>query len=311
MNKLYMHRFAEKLELLGYTKRSVKEYRYRLKWFLQYMEEREGITNMEDITPAHLSGYHTHLQYEPRGNGSFLDVRSVRGYLFAVKTLLRIFYEEGFWSEDLSHQVLLPKSRQSLPRNIPSVKEVNTLLNAARPTTPIGIRDRCMLELLYATAIRAEELLTLPVDNVNLGDKTLFVHGKGAKDRVIPIGDWVLPFLLNYMENVRPNLMKNGSAAEVLFVSMRSGKPLCSSNLHDLFARYLKKTALTNHVSAHTLRHACATHMLHGGADIRYIQDLLGHNSLSTTQIYTKVDIGDLKKAHKKYHPRERTDDVE
>jgi integrase/recombinase XerD len=308
VNGIHIHRYGEKLELLGYAKRTIGDYCFALRWFLQYLEEQESVTDIQAITPAHLTAYHTHLQYGKFRNGRYLTNGTIRDRLNAIKLFLRIFHEEGILPEDLTHHITPPKAKRPLPKNIPSAKDMVRLLEAVRPVDTITLRDRTMLELMYATGIRALELLTLSVDSINLSDKTLFVHGKGSKDRVVPLGAWLMPWLIEYLESGRPKLLPPGKSTDILFISKR-GLPLAESNLCWILRKYLARTALTSRLTPHSFRHACATHMLQGGADIRYIQELLGHVDVSTTQIYTKVDISELKTIHGKYHPREKRDD--
>ncbi|MDD5342921.1 MAG: tyrosine-type recombinase/integrase [Smithella sp.] len=178
------------------------------------------------------------------------------------------------------------------------------LLDAINPATVMGLRNRAMLELLYATGLRSAELLGLTVDNLNLSDKTLFIHGKGAKDRIVPVGSWVVPWLSEYLQTARPKLITKRSPCDLLFVS-KTGRRIPHANLCYIVAKYAVNVALPMLPAPHAFRHACATHLLAHGADIRYIQELLGHACLGTTQIYTRVDITMLKQAHGKYHPRE------
>jgi integrase/recombinase XerD len=182
---------------------------------------------------------------------------------------------------------------------------MQTLIESVLPTNPLSIRDRCIVELLYATGLRNQELRTLPVGNVDLTEKTLFVTGKGSKDRIVPVGDWVMPYLLEYLEAARPKLINLREPTELLFVS-KNGRMITEANLGDMIKKYARKIGLDIPITPHSFRHACATHLLKGGADIRYVQELLGHSDLSSTQIYTQLDISFLKQAHKKYHPRER-----
>lgn len=310
MKKIYLHRFREKLELRGFSDCSVKAYCSCVRLFFAYLEEKENVRAIEDITPDHLTAYHTYLQFEKRHKGNYLCKITIRHRLHPVKVFLRTFHEEGMLPQDISHNIVLPKCRMSLPRDIPTPKQVVELLEAVKPLNHVALRNRCMLELVYATGIRVQELLNLTVAGLNLSDKTLLVHGKGAKDRMVPIGDWVMPWLIEYLEAVRPVFHNPKCPTDVLFLSFR-GYQMDRSIVRDLLHLCLEKTALACNITAHTLRHACATHMLQGGADIRYIQELLGHSSLSTTQIYTRVDITSLKKAHLAHHPRQRTENVD
>jgi integrase/recombinase XerD len=166
----------------------------------------------------------------------------------------------------------------------------------------MGIRDRAILELLYATGIRNQELRTLTVDNYDRTEQTIFVTGKGARDRLVPVGSWVVPYLLEYLEAVRPKLVRQPTA--IMFLT-KTGLQFQTDNLIDLIRRYAKKVGL-EYLTPHMFRHAVATHLLKNGADIRWVQELLGHKDLGSTQLYTHIDISSLKEVHKRFHPREQ-----
>jgi integrase/recombinase XerD len=302
MEEIKLHQFAEKLELAGYSKRCVEEYPRIVGLFLEYLDEKETVRTLAEVTPEHLKAYQTWVQFGHLKAGKPLMSGGVCTRLTALKTFYRLMHREGLIERDLSGHIVLPKHRRHLPRNVPSQEEMRTLLASADNETPLGIRDRAMFELLYATGIRSEELRGLSLGDWDNAANTLFITGKGSKDRVVPVGEWVIAYLLRYLEKSRPLLVS--SPSELLFVS-KSGRKLARANLAKLVRRYVAKAGLHG-ITVHTLRHACATHLLENGADIRYIQELLGHSDLSATQIYTKVDIGLLKQAHRQYHPRER-----
>ncbi|MDD5343087.1 MAG: tyrosine-type recombinase/integrase [Smithella sp.] len=308
MDEIKLHQFAEKLELLGYSKRSIKDYPYDFNLFLRYLEEKENVRSLSDVTPEHITAYHTHLQYAKFRKDKYLVAGTVIKRLEAIRLFYRLMFSEGLIEQDYSHLVVTPKQRRSLPRNVPTEKEMFSLLEAIPPINTLTIRDRALLELMYATGIRSEEVRSVNIENLDLTERTLFVTGKGSKDRLIPIGDWVLPYLLEYLAAVRPKLINPRDPLALLFVS-KNGLQITGANLGYTIRKYAKKAGLDLNITPHTFRHACATHLLKGGADIRYVQELLGHADLSTTQIYTKIDISFLKQAHKKYHPRERLND--
>jgi integrase/recombinase XerD len=307
MDEIKLHQFAEKLELLGYSKRCVKDYPVDMRLFLRYCEEKENVTSIHDIKPEHLTAYHTHLQYTLFRQGRHLATATVIKRLNAVKQFYRIMFSEGLIVHDYAPLISLPKKKRSIPRNVPTEKEMKTLLEAIQPTDTLTIRDRAMFELLYATGLRSEELRTAAVENLDITERTLFITGKGSKDRIVPVGDWVMPYLLEYLEAARPKLVSPRDPTPLLFVS-KNGRQITTANLGDLIKKYLRKAGLDLRITPHSFRHACATHLLKGGADIRYVQELLGHSDLSSTQIYTKIDITTLKEAHKRFHPRERLD---
>ena len=304
-SSLLLHQFAEKLELLGYSQRSVKDYPYDFGLFLRYLAEKENVADIASITPAHLTAYHTYLQYSRFRGGRYLATGTVVKRLDSVKKFYGIMHGEGLIEHDYAALVTAPKKRRSLPRNVPNEKEMAAILDAIEPSDILTIRDRALFELLYATGLRSEEVRTVTVENFDRSERTLFVTGKGSKDRIVPVGDWVMPYLLEYLEVSRPKLINPRDPLPIIFLT-RNGRQINTPNLGDLLRKYVKKAGLDICISPHTLRHACATHLLKGGADIRYVQELLGHSDLSSTQIYTKIDISFLKQAHRKYHPRER-----
>ena len=308
MNKeLLIHWFCEKMELAGYSGRTIQSYRYDLAAFFKYLYEVEKVENIDETTPEQITGYHTHLHYGIFADGKHLAVHTIHIRLACVKKFFKLRFDEGHMENDLTACFIMPKQKKAIPRNIPSAERMCAFLDSIEPRTydPLALRDRCMFELMYAAGTRAMETLRLKITDVNLNEMTLFIHGKGAKDRIVPLGAWVKPWLLEYLAAGRPRLIDNKRPCEYLFIS-KHGQPLEVPNLGMALKKYRDAMPQPFHIWTHGLRHACATHLLAGGADIRYIQELLGHANLSTTQIYTKVDITSLKKVHKQFHPRER-----
>lgn len=302
MEEIKLHQFAEKLEVAGFSKRIIEEYPSRLRLFMRYLEEQEHLLSWDEVTAAHINAYHTHLQFTKRKNGTYLTPGGICSRLKPIKAFYRTMYEERLIGEDLSVHVTLPRQRKQLPRHVPNQEGMKKLLSSVAGSGPLSVRDRAMLELLYATGIRSLELRTLAVDDWDSVENTLFVTGKGSKDRVVPVGEWVKPYLYEYLTAARPKLSNNPQG--LLFVS-KSGRMIARANLAWIVRTHARKAGL-EYINVHSLRHACATHLLENGADVRYIQELLGHSLLSTTQIYTKVDIGSLKSAHERFHPRQR-----
>ncbi len=305
MEEIKIYQFKEKLELKGYARRTIEEYCDYIIQFVKYIKEHETIKSFENIEIEHLNAYHAHLHYTKTNNNNKLSTGSVRLRLAALKTFYKIMYEENLINQDYASLIVLPHETKSIPTHVPTEKDMNKLLNSIIPNTPLRIRNRCIFEVLYATGIRNEELCTLTLNSLDLNEKTIIVKGKGSKYRLVPVGEWVLPILKEYLLISRPKLVsRNKFLNNSLFVS-KTGKSLKRNMLGYLVRTYAKKAGLTGKVTPHSFRHACATHLLKAGADIRYVQELLGHELLSTTQIYTKVEISFLQKVHKKYHPRE------
>lgn len=301
METIKLHQFAEKLELLGYSRRCIEDYPYAVGRFFKYLSEHEHIESIDAVTKEHLTAYHTYLQFGRLQNGKHLANRSVTFYLEPLKTFYRIMHQEGLLAHDLSPVIITPKRHMQLPRHVPASGAITALLNAVDGKDSISRRDRCILELFYATGIRSQELRTITVDDYNRTEATLLIHGKGAKDRIVPVGWWMVAYLEEYLHYVRPTLIR--TKTNLMFIS-KGGSALQRNVVGYIVTKYAKKAGLDT-VTPHTLRHACATHLLQNGADIRYVQELLGHAYLSSTQIYTRVDISYLKKAHAQYHPRE------
>ncbi len=306
MEQIKIHQFREKLELVGYSKRVVHDYPEYIRRFFEYLENEEDIYKVSDILPEHLTGYHSYLQYNKLNkNNTWLSAITIRVRLQVVKTFYHVMYQEGLVKQDYAPLIKIPRCKKGLPKHVPSEKDMKQLLESVQPgNNPIKIRDRTLLELLYATGIRNGEARTITLDNLDLHERTVLVCGKGSKERVVPIGEWVLPWLREYLENARKKLENKKKPIPYLFIS-KTGRQLTEANLCDLVRKYAKKSGLEYRITPHSFRHACATHLIKNGADIRYVQELLGHADLSSTQIYTKLDIGFLKKAHKLYHPRE------
>jgi len=197
-----------------------------------------------------------------------------------------------------------PRVRHRLPQGIMSVKEIKKLLNQPDIKKPQGLRDRAMLEVLYATGMRNQELRQLKLNDIDLKEHVVrIVDGKGGKDRILPLGKIACEYLDKYIQEARPIFLKNNNES-TLFLSTKKAS-LRRNTLSRLVSQYAKEAGIKKAVSAHSLRHTCATHMLKNRANLRHIQALLGHKNLNTTQRYTKVEISDLKRAHNKYHPRE------
>ncbi len=304
MEKILLHQFAEKLELAGFSGRTLRDYPIVVGLFFRYLQEKENVNRITDVTPEHITGYHTYLQYATFKCGRHLSVKTIRTRLGVLKTFYQLMYKEKLIGQDYSHLIVLPKYHKHLPRNIPTQQQFISLIASVEPTSPLRIRDRAILEVLYATGIRNQELRTLIVDNYDRIEQTLFVTGKGSKDRVVPIGSWVVPYLMEYLEAVRPKLLREPTP--ILFLT-RNGRQFTQDNIGDMIRRYAEKMDM-GHITPHMFRHAVATHLLKNGADIRYVQELLGHKDLSSTQLYTHLDISSLKEAHRRYHPRERDD---
>lgn len=226
---------------------------------------------------------------------------SVARKLSAVRSFFRFVYEEGSVVRDVASLVDSPRPAKSLPKTL-SRQEVTDLLAQPTISTPAGIRDKAMLETLYATGLRVSELVNLKVDEVNL--KVGFVRciGKGSKERIVPIGKVAIDYIEQYMSRGRPELSK-GFRSEYLFLTSRK-KPMTRVGFWKIIKKYADQAGIRKEITPHVLRHSFATHLLEGGADLRSIQEMLGHASVATTEIYTHVTNEHLKEVYKNSHPR-------
>ncbi len=233
-----------------------------------------------------------------------LSVRSITRNLVALRQFYRFLEKERIIQENPMPRLLLPVESRRLP-TILTHDDVERLLNQPSPSTLLGLRDRAMLEFLYATGLRVSELVSLHTQQINLEGDYLTVRGKGGKVRVLPFGRWADERLRVYLREVRPKLLQRRTSS-VLFLT-RSGKALTRQGFWKLIRRYALAAGIERKVTPHTLRHSFATHLLEGGADLRAVQSMLGHSDISTTQIYTHINRAHLKQVHRRFHPRERT----
>jgi len=223
-------------------------------------------------------------------------------FLSSLRGFFKYAVEKELVAENPIANIDSPKLAKRLPDYL-SEDEVDALLNAPNPKkSAVEWRDRTMLEVLYATGVRVTELIELKRESVNFNQGMVRVIGKGNKERIVPLGDEALKWVISYLENARPELMSNGST-DVLFPSKR-GKTMTRQTFWYAIRRYAIQAGIERHLSPHTLRHAFATHLLNHGADLRAVQMMLGHASLSTTQIYTRVANERLKTVHSIHHPR-------
>ena len=240
------------------------------------------------------------LQVLAKRYGRGLQARSSARWLSCIKGFYRHSLARGRIAADPAAHVEHPRLGKPLPGAL-SEQQVETLLNAPDAETPIGLRDRAMLELLYATGLRISELVSLGLASINLRQGVVRVLGKGGKERLVPVGQEALAWVARFVRDGRPALF--GDRTEALFPS-RLGRPMTRQTFWHAIKRHALQAGIDRSISPHTLRHAFATHLLNHGADLRAVQMMLGHADLSTTQIYTHIAQTRLKNLHKAHHPR-------
>jgi integrase/recombinase XerD len=230
-----------------------------------------------------------------------ISARSQARTLSCIKTFFKYLVQDGLLDKSPIHDVETPRQERKLP-NILSVSEVEALIKSPDIATPLGLRDRALFELIYATGLRVSELMSLSLNSINLEAGYILVLGKGSKERVIPVGEEALKWVKLYTVESRHKLLA-GKNSKYLFTN-RSGARMSRQGFWKLIKKYCLKLGITKKISPHSLRHSFASHLLEGGADLRSVQTMLGHEDISTTQIYTHVARERLKSVHDKYHPR-------
>ena len=278
----------------GLSNNTVLAYGRDLKGFLQYCKSN-NITSLQQINPALIQNYLRDLSQNQNSESS------IKRFLVAIRMLLRFAKLTGLVEEDVASVLESPKVWQKLPVSC-SKQQVIDLLNAPKPDEAFYLRDKAMLELLYATGIRASELAGLEISDLNLDIGYLRCIGKGGRERVIPIGKAAIAAVVDYLRYLRPRLARSFSG-EYLLLS-RTGRPMSRIEIWRLVKKYAISAGMPRNLTVHTLRHCFATHLLAGGADLRSVQEMLGHVDIATTQIYTHVDQERLRRIHKKFHPR-------
>ncbi len=278
----------------GLSANTILAYGRDLKSFLEYCQVKR-IKRLEQITPLLIQNYL--LQLSRRESAE----NSIKRGLVAVKMFLRFAKGSGLIKEDVAAVMESPKVWFRLPV-VCNKKQVVELLNAPLPKEPFYLRDKAMLELLYATGVRASELAGLKCSDLNLDIGYLRCLGKGNRERVVPVGKAAISAVKEYLEKQRPSLRQQHSGEYLLLT--RTGRKLGRIEIWRLVKKYACRAGMPKNLTVHTLRHCFATHLLAGGADLRSVQEMLGHVDIATTQIYTHVDHERLRAVHRKYHPR-------
>ncbi|MEO7885190.1 MAG: site-specific tyrosine recombinase XerC, partial [Polaromonas sp.] len=295
----YKRSFCDWTTVMGLSANTASMRQWALDHFIAWIDER-GIRHPGEVTRPILQRYQRHLYLLRKKNGQPLAWSSQVNRLTPIVAFFKWLTREGHILTNPAADLDLPKAPQRLPKHLLSVAQVSQVLNQPDITTLAGLRDRAMLETLYSSGIRRSELAHLKITEVDTERGTLMVRlGKGAKDRFVPLGERACAWVQRYLLEVRPELLSGDTL--VLFLSDWA-QPFEPHQLSALARRYMQAAGFSQG-SCHALRHACATHMLDGGADIRFIQALLGHSELGTTQIYTHVAIAKLQAVHALTHP--------
>jgi integrase/recombinase XerD len=272
------------------TRRSLEE-------FAEWLSKARQITAPDAVTLAVITDYLAHCK--KRG----LSTSSIKLVVVAIKILFRFLIARDRLTTDPAEYIPLPRAERYLPETLNEM-QAEKLLESISTDQPLGLRDKAMVELLYASGLRISELAGARLENLHLEERTIRVTGKGNKTRIIPVGRKACDAIAEYLSKERPGMVKKRTGSEI-FLSIR-GTKLTTVRIWQIIKRIARHAGLEVNVYPHLLRHSFATHLLSNGADLRIIQELLGHADVSTTQIYTHVDQQRLKAVHHRYHPRAR-----
>ena len=303
--KELVQRFLDDLQTRNYSPRTICDYGYHLELWQKFLQEHK-ITELVRITEATLAEFQRWLYYQPTRNGAVRGVLNQNTILAAIKSFFRFLKTDGVMVRDPAAPLEFARQPRSLPRNVLPPEEAKHILDSVATGTPLGQRDRAILEVFYATGIRREELRGLKLSDLTLGEGLLRITlGKGARDRVVPLGRLAQAALETYITQARPKLLGE-NLTDFLFLSYR-GRQIDPHTLGALVRKHAQAAEVRKVVTPHVWRHTCATHLVQNHANLRHVQDLLGHQSLTTTERYLRLTITDLKEAHAKFHPREQS----
>jgi integrase/recombinase XerD len=285
----------------GVAANTLASYRRDLDRYTAYLSAR-GIDSLATVDAAVVSGFLAYLREGDPGHPP-LSTSSAARAVVAARGLHRFALRDGLVAEDVARLVRPPAPPRRLPKAI-SIEDVERLLEAAGfDLTPLAVRDRALLEVLYATGARISEAVGLAIDDLDLAGRSVLLSGKGGKQRRVPLGSFAHDALEAYLVRARPALAARGRGVPAVFLNARGGR-LSRQSAWTVLRTAAEKAGLANGISPHTLRHSFATHLMEGGADVRVVQELLGHSSVTTTQIYTLVTVDQLREVYAAAHPR-------
>ncbi|MGB2870105.1 MAG: site-specific tyrosine recombinase XerD [Bacteroidota bacterium] len=279
----------------GVSKQTLDSYTFDFQKYRSFLSDA-GVDSAAKVTEKHVSDF-IHVLHRMG-----LSTKSIARTLSAVRGFHRFLLGEGETADDPTQNVDTPKRTKNLPEVL-SIAEVEAILREPDIRGPLGIRDRAILETLYASGLRVSELITLKQSNLLFDEGLILVMGKGSKERLVPIGKSAQKWIGQYQKQTRIHLSKGGKSHDVLFLNGR-GTGLSRMTVWKMVSKYASDAGIRKEVHPHTFRHSFATHLLEGGADLRVVQEMLGHADISTTQIYTHIDREYLKEVHRTFHPR-------
>lgn len=291
--KDYLHFLRVERQLANNT---LTSYERDLQSYIHTLSNRQQLTSLHEVERIHILA---HLQIlKTSGKSS----RTMARHISSIRSFHQFLLREKISSTDPSVHLEMPQLERKLPK-ILSLEEVEELLAIPNTTKPQGLRDRAMLEVLYASGMRISECINLSLQDIHITMGFVRCFGKGGKERIIPLGRTAISACDEYLREGRPKLTKVDHRTDVIFINQR-GKPLTRQGVWKLMKEHAVKAGIKNEITPHTLRHSFATHLIENGADLRAVQEMLGHADISTTQIYTHVSKTRLKEVYKQFHPR-------
>lgn len=306
--QLFADHFYEHLKIKNYSINTIISRKKHIRSFILWCNER-GIQDPSEVSRAIIEAYQKYLFYYITRVNKRLSASGQRLQLTSVKMYFKFLSRKRYITTNPAIDIEMPKTEKRLPKTILTVDEVELIFDQIDITTTIGIRDRTILEVLYSTGIRRTELANLELFDVNFEKEILFINeGKGKKDRIIPIGTRALKWLRKYIDEIRPQYL-TGLESQKIFLS-RFGDGMTPDHFSHLVRDYIIKADIGKEGSCHMFRHTVASIMHENGADIRFVQQMLGHESISTTQIYTQVNIKKLQEVYRTTHPAEQDEEI-
>ncbi|MES2766480.1 MAG: site-specific tyrosine recombinase XerD [Bacteroidota bacterium] len=279
----------------GLAKNTLEAYRHDLETFARFLQE----LNVEKFSSASTKDLTEFLKaLEQLG----LSATSRARYLSTLRTFYKFLFASGATNTDITETIELPKTERHLPETI-SIDDVLKMLDQPDANELSGVRDRAMLEVMYACGLRVSELCALKQRDILPDAEIVRIFGKGSKERIVPIGASALQWIATYQKTVRPHFLKKNTTDDILFLNQRGGA-FSRMGVWKIVDKYARQAGLNVHVHPHLFRHSFATHLLEGGADLRAVQEMLGHSDISTTQIYTHIDREYIREVHRSFHPR-------
>ena len=280
----------------GLSKNTIESYSRDISSLAAFLDKR-GISDPASVGEREIAAFFEHLRKKK------LSARSVARNIVSLKQFFRFLLTENVITEDPLRNTVSPKPAKTLPHTLSLVEVEKLLEESEKGKSDEALRDRAMLEVLYATGVRVSELVALELNRVNLDHGYVITLGKGSKERIVPIGDAAIRKIRDYLSDSRPRLLR-GRSSGYLFVTSRTASKMSRQRFWRIIKDYALAAGIHSHITPHVLRHSFATHLLERGADLRVIQAMLGHSDISTTQIYTYVEKERLKRIHEKSHPR-------